>query len=138
MPETQFYREPSGLEKIEAAKAKGVEFPAAVRSFFEQLPSRTKAYFQADDLTIDFYGFDSEPLLRLHAEIRGSGNPAEALRRLCTPHDWIVVDDQSGDTIDLAATTLAGWNSFVSYRQQVVTEATDSVPGANAKADEPS
>lgn len=118
LPETRIYREWSGREKLEAATAQGVEFPEVIRAAFEHQPAKIQAYYQEDDLIIVFYGFESEPLRQLHAEIRGNGNPAEALLRICDQNAWQAIDDSTGETINLRDPMPAGWQSFVKYRER--------------------
>lgn len=119
LPQTRIYREMSGKEKLEAALAQGVEFPEVIRAALERQPAKTQAEYQVDDLVIVFYGFESEPLQQLHAEIRGNGNPAEALLRVCMENAWQAIDDSTGKTIELRDSIPAGWQSFVEYRERV-------------------
>ena len=132
LPETRFYREASGKEKMEAAIARGVDFPDEIRSIFERQPAKTQAHYQVGDLTIVFYGFESEPLQQLHAEIRGDGNPAEALLRVCDQNAWQAIDDSTGKTINLRDSMPAGWQSFVEYREHCRERATDANAGETA------
>jgi hypothetical protein len=118
LPETQFFREPSGKEKMEAAIARGVDFPDAIRAIYERQPAKTHAQYQVSELTIVFYGFESEPLQQLHAEIRGNGNPSEALLRVCEQNAWQAIDDSTGMTINLRDCMPEGWQSFVEYRER--------------------
>jgi hypothetical protein len=103
IPEIQFFREPSGREKVEAAIARGVDFPDSIRAIFEKQPAKLQAQLQVDELLMLIYGFGAEPLLQLHAEIRGDGNPMELLRRICAQNSWKAIDDSMGETIDLSA-----------------------------------
>src|SRR5436190_1036567 len=86
IPGIQFHVEPSGAERIIAARAIGVEFPDAIRKHMEVRPARLQALFEGDAFIIELYGFDSQPLCMIHLEIRGSGNPMPALAALCVPN----------------------------------------------------
>ncbi|MGL4420437.1 MAG: hypothetical protein ACRCZF_07225, partial [Gemmataceae bacterium] len=120
VPGIQFFREPSGLEKIAAAAAQGVEFPEVIRNHFMNLPAKIGAVFEGEQYSVRFYGFSAQPLEVIHAEIRGEGNPVPMLAALCFPQGWIVVDDSTNETIDLAGGRASGWEAFGSYKDQVL------------------
>ncbi len=104
LPNIQFQRESSGLEKIAFARAKGVEFPEVLLRHFEQQPAKERAEFNGDGFSVVLYGFEAQPLVAIHAEVRGDGNPAPILAALCLPHGWVAVDDASGEPVELAGT----------------------------------
>lgn len=101
LPETRFYREASGKEKLQAMIARGLTVPGSIRELFERQPAKTQAIYETDGLIIVFYGFETEPLQQLHAEIRGNGDPATALIRICEQNAWQAIDSSTGKTIDL-------------------------------------
>lgn len=107
LPETRFYREGSGKEKLQAMIARGLTFPDAIREVFEHQPARTQAIYETDGLIIAFYGFETDPLQQLHAEIRGNRNPVKALQRVCEHNAWQAIDGSTGQTIDLHDATLS-------------------------------
>lgn len=119
IPDIQYHMEPSGLEKIEAARKMGVEFPEVLRKHFENLPAKLHALYIAENLTVTIYGFETQPLLRLHAEIRGNGNPSTILNQLCVLNSWIAVDDSSGSEIELSDTPPRQWLDFLGYMDSV-------------------
>ncbi len=119
LPEIQYITEPSGLEKLEAAAKMGVEFPDVLKKHFELLPAKLYAVYNTDDFAITIYGFEAQPLARLHAEIRGNQNPGPILRSLCSRNAWITIDDQTGATIDLSETTPKQWLDFCGYQDSV-------------------
>lgn len=124
LPETRFYREASGKEKMQAMTERGLTFPDAIREVFERQPAKTQAIYENDGLIIVFYGFETDPLQQLHAEIRGNGNPANALMRVCDLNAWQAIESSTGKTIDLRATTPSGWQSFLDFREHVVARST--------------
>ena len=101
LPGTQFQREPSGQEKIAAARAAGVEFPDIIRQHLESRPATELAEFEGDGISVVLYGFEAEPLSAIHAEVRGEGNPVPVLAALCRPQGWGAVDDASGQPIEM-------------------------------------
>lgn len=114
LPETRFYREASGKEKMQAMIARGLTVPDAIREVFERQPAKTQAIYE------------TEPLQQLHAEIRGNGNPAKALIRVCDQNAWQAIDSSTGKTIDLRFETPSGWQSFLDFREHVVARNTDT------------
>ena len=115
VPDVQYHTEPSGLEKLEAAKKMGVEFPDVLRTHFENLPAKLNAVYIAENLMVRIYGFESQPLTKLHAEIRGNENPVPVLRQLCALNSWIALDDQSGTNIELSDAAPKQWLDFLGY-----------------------
>lgn len=126
LPGIHFCTEPSGPEKIAAARAMGVEFPEVIRKNLEQRPATLQADFQGDEFSMRFYGFESQPLRTIYVEVRGNGNPLPALAALCRPHGWIAVDCASGRPLDLAGQAAAGWEAFQSYRDRAVRHISES------------
>jgi hypothetical protein len=129
IPDIQFCTEPSGLQKLEAAAKMGVEFPDVLKKHFENLPAKLYAVYSTEDLTITIYGFESQPLTRLHAEIRGKHNPTSILRSLCAINTWAAVDDQTGTAIDLNEEVPQQWLAFLDYRDSITQE--NSGPSAD-------
>lgn len=65
LPAMQFYREPSGVEKIAAARAAGIEFPEIIRQHMEKRPATDQAAFETYELSVRMYGFNSQPLVKI-------------------------------------------------------------------------
>jgi hypothetical protein len=120
LPAVTFQRLPSGLERIAAARAAGVEFPEVIRQHFEGQPAAEQAEFEGDGFSLELYGFEAQPLSAIHANIRGNGNPVPVLAALCRPHDWLAIDDAGGKPIDLTGAEAAGWESFKAYRNRAI------------------
>jgi hypothetical protein len=120
LPGICFYQEPSGADKITAARANGVEFPDVLRQHLEGRPAVERAEFAGDEFSILLYGFESQPLLMIHAEVRGNGKPLTAIAALCLPNGWIAVDDANGQPVELGGESAAGWESFRKLRDEVL------------------
>jgi hypothetical protein len=101
LPGIRFRREPSGSEKIAAARAVGIEFPDVLRQHFEQPPATEQAEFEGDGFSMVLYAFEAQPLRAVHVEVRGKGNPVPVLAALCRPNGWVAVDDASGQPVEL-------------------------------------
>lgn len=130
VPDVQFYREPSGAERIAAVRARGIEFPEIVRQRLESEPARVRAAFEGGGLSVLLYGFEARPLVALHAEVRGEGNPVPLLAALCRPSGWEAVDDATGRPVDLSGAAAAGWEEFRAYRERAGRDSLPSEGGA--------
>lgn len=119
-PAFEFRRNPSGAERIEAARAAGIEFPEILRAHLEKSPASEEAVLEGDEYSITLYGFEQESIERLHVEIRGRGNPLAVLASLCSPNAWITVDDTSGEVVDLKSDSSREWKQFQDYRDQAI------------------
>jgi hypothetical protein len=120
LPAIKFRREPSGIEKIAAARAVGVEFPEIIRQHLEQRSATEQAEFEGDGFSVVAYGFERQPLDAIHVEIRGEGNPVGVLAALCLPQGWIVVDDSIGQPVELAGDAITNWETFREYRDRAI------------------
>lgn len=78
VPGVQFYREPSGLEKIAAA---GIEFPDVLLRHLNNSPATIQADFEGEGFSIRFFLGAGPEVERMGAEVRGSGGPAGARSR---------------------------------------------------------
>jgi hypothetical protein len=55
---------------------------------------------------------------------------------LCRPHEWIAVDDASGEPVDLVGTEPAGWEWFRAYRDRAIRSIQTSEDHETLKWDE--
>ena len=99
VPGMQFFRQPSGADRIAAARARGIEFPDVIRESFERQPAKTQAVFEGDGFSILLYGFNAEPLTAVHAEVRGGGDPHPVVTALCRSNGWVATDDATGGRV---------------------------------------
>jgi hypothetical protein len=126
LPGIEFYMEPSGAEKIAAARAMGVEFPDVIRNHLEQRAASLHADFEGDGFSMQFYGFESQPLQTFYVDVRGSGNPLPALAALCRRNGWVAIECANRSTIGLTGTAAAGWDAFQKYRDNAISRIIES------------
>jgi hypothetical protein len=93
-------------------------WPEETRAYFSQ-PHLRGDYF-ADDLSIRLYGFEAEPLMGVHVEVRGNGNPLPVLAAICVVHGWVAIDSDAGTPVDLTAGAAPGWEQFRQYRDRAI------------------
>jgi hypothetical protein len=129
LPGIEFHRDPSGLEKIAAARDAGVEFPDIIRQHMEMQPPQEQAEFKGDGFSLVLFGLEAKHLEVIHVEIRGNGNPLSVLADLCQPHGWIAIDDASGQPVDLGGVVDAGWESFRALRDRAINRIQESDSG---------
>jgi len=111
-------------------------FPPAVREAFER--PRLETLYEGDGFTVEFYCTDAPEIRCLHADIRGSGNPAPVLARLCGPKGWTVISAADGSRVDLSGDGISQWQGFRDWRDQAIRQLCDADEGdPNAAADEP-
>ena len=114
----QFYREPSGNEKL--AKIK-VPLPDVVRRHMEQSPASIQGDYQDGDLSLRFYLGSKADVQKIDVEIRGDGNPLPVIAAICLRHGWIAVDAAyGGQPLDLSASQAPGWKRFCEYRDTAI------------------
>ena len=98
-PGVQFYREPSGAEKL--ASVPHVTFPDVVRQHMETRTAQRQGDFDGPDFSLRFYLGDEDATTINVVDIEARGktqNAVPLLRKLTTYTGWIVVDGW-GDTI---------------------------------------
>jgi hypothetical protein len=89
MPGVQFFRDPSGLEKMTAA---GVAFPEVLRRHLEGAPATTQADYEGQGYSIRFFLGAGPGVERMDAEVRGDGDPLSELRRLAEKNSWVILE----------------------------------------------
>lgn len=60
--------------------------------------------------------------------VRGGGDPVSAIARLCSASGWVALNTSSGEFMDLDHPSHESWESFQSYRDQIVATFSRSVP----------
>src|SRR5208282_3161723 len=89
VPAVQFYREPSGIEKL--AKS-GVQFPAALMRHMEKSPASIRGDYEDGELFVRLYLGSEREIGKMDIEIRGQGNPLPVIAAICLPNNWIALD----------------------------------------------
>jgi len=93
-PGVQFYREPSGAEKL-ASLPPGIELPDVIRQHWEQSAPQRHADFEASGYSLRFYlgNEGTEVLETVDIEARGRSRPAMPMMEALTlATGWIIVD----------------------------------------------
>lgn len=89
IPGVEFYREPSGLEKMTAS---GIEFPEVLRSFLETAPATVQADFEGDGFSMRLYLGTGPVVQNIGLEVRGSGDPMPCLQKLTSETGWRIIN----------------------------------------------
>jgi hypothetical protein len=93
IPEVQFYREPSGVEKIAALKDQGVEFPDVLRRQFEKTAATKQGDFEGNGFSIRFYLGSCSETTTVDAEVRGdTGRAYPLLRKIAEANQWVIAE----------------------------------------------
>jgi hypothetical protein len=95
-PALRYMREPSGPEKIAAARTAGVEFPDIIRTHLEQQPPTEVADYVGDGFSVRYF-LGSEGELDAHdAEVRGDTQRAlPFFQQLAARMNWVVAETGS-------------------------------------------
>jgi hypothetical protein len=114
----QFYREPSGREKLAATQ---VDFPEVIRRFLESAPAAVQADFEEEGLVLRFsFGPEQQAeILRVDVEVRGNRDPLPILSGICLPNGWIVTGPD-GRELDLSASPSPEWEQFAAWRDRAI------------------
>src|ERR1700722_3876979 len=77
LPGLQFYRDPSGIERLAAMAKRGIVPPEVIVRSLEPMPAQIQADFESDDIVLRFYfGPEGSPYgNHIDFEARGGGNP---------------------------------------------------------------
>ena len=120
LPALQFFREPSGKEKLAVS---GFEYPAILRQHLESQPAQINAELEAGDLAMCFsFGPETTDSVNdICIEVRGDGNPMPFLAAICLPNDWIA-QENNGKALDLSADNSPAWGEFAAWRTQAVAQ----------------
>lgn len=94
------------------------KFPPEIAAIIAK--PKLRAVYDTDELYLNLYGFEQEPIGYLHAEVRGTGNPVPLLARLCAGRFWSVVSDTDGSFVDLTAASAPQWDGFQAYRDRAI------------------
>jgi len=100
LPETRFYVEPGGAEKIAAFKSRRVELPDAIESMFAKMSPTIKGDYgaESDGLLIQFHLGAGGDVNLLHVTVKGDNDAAEAfLTRMATASGWLLSNYSPGD-----------------------------------------
>ena len=77
--------------------------------------------FDGDEFSLEFYGFEGEPLMQFHIDVRGNGDPLPALVAICEKEKWTILDPNR-KPIDLAVARSKSWAAFKSWRDRAISQ----------------
>jgi len=79
------------------------------------------AVFDGDGFSIEFNVGSDDAIKDMMLHVRGGGDGAVAsIMSFVTPHGWSALDCSTGDFLNPAAPSAAGWKQFQTYRDQVL------------------
>lgn len=120
LPGTSFGTNPSGAEKLAVLDGLGVDVPPGLRDVFAKLPADERGVYEGDGVHLQFFLGTAAMVEMVTIDVRGSGDPVPALRRLCVPEGW-QVREMGGTAVDLQGDDAgAGWAKFTRYRDGAV------------------
>ena len=115
LPEIELFRDASGSEKLAAMESQGVEVPDFIREHWLGRTGDYRGLVEGDGFTIEFHlGEDEAAVVAVGIDVRGSGDPMPALRRLMMIDGWKVLDVQGKPP------TMEAWKSFGTWRDDAI------------------
>jgi hypothetical protein len=69
--------------------------------------------------------------------VRGGGDPATSIVKLCKENGWVALDSSSGELLNLDAPSSKGWRQFQAYRDQIVASAVQPTQRSNVLREHP-
>jgi hypothetical protein len=75
---------------------------------------------EAGDYSIEFNLQKAGVVDGFMLHVRGGGDPVGVIARLCAANRWVALDTSTGEFMDLANPSRARWDSFRSFRDQIV------------------
>jgi hypothetical protein len=141
-PEVNWHEEPSLMDQISDAPNHPMRpliasWSEAQRARFSRRKLRGRLV--SGGLSVELFGFESEPLASIGTEIRGAGNPTPLLARLCLDNGWAIKDEASQALVDLSAGVSLQWEQFCRHRDEAIQRGAsgDDRAEPNAAADRP-
>jgi hypothetical protein len=96
LPETLFYTEPSGLEKLAAARATGVTFPPSIDQHLRGRSAHRIGLIEHSDFSITFLLGEEQNPKSIAVEVRGNTKlAATVLDALASSTGWQITEDGS-------------------------------------------
>ncbi len=122
LPSLQWFEQPPLLEQIKEIPDHPFHklipaWPPEIQASFAR--SKLLGDLEADDFSIQLYGFEEQPLLTLSVEVRGDGNPIPALASICVPKNWLATENGASQQIDFGADA-EGWQKFRDDRDTAI------------------
>jgi hypothetical protein len=75
-PGVEFGWAPSGAEKLEAMRSRGIELPGAIREHFTGQPAEFEGLWAGPGWSVEFYFGEAERIEIFHAVLRGDTTKA--------------------------------------------------------------
>jgi hypothetical protein len=79
----------------------------------------TWGLYAGDGFTFEFSVGPEEPVTNFAVHVRGGGDTITDLLRFVLPNNWHLVDWSTGEFIDPASPSSAGWEAWKAYRDKI-------------------
>jgi hypothetical protein len=79
----------------------------------------TWGQYSGDGFMFEFSVGPEEPITSFAVHVRGGGDAIADLLRLAVPNGWHLVDWSTGEVIDPASPSYAGWHGWQAYRDKI-------------------
>ncbi len=79
----------------------------------------TWGLYAGDGFTFEFSVGPEEPVDNFAVHVRGGGDAIADLLQFAVPNGWHLIDWSTGEQIDPASPSYAGWNGWQAYRDKI-------------------
>jgi hypothetical protein len=115
LPGIEFYKEPSGEERLAAMKEQGIEIPDSLKSIFARTKGSYRGIYKGDDFSFEFCFGHETTVDHAFLDVRGSGEPLPALQHLMLTTGWAIYDLASSKLVESK-----GWEKFTEWRDRCI------------------
>jgi hypothetical protein len=79
----------------------------------------TWGLYAGDGFTFELSVGPEEPVVSFAVHVRGNGDPIANLLQFAVPNGWHLIDWSTGEAIDPALPSYAGWHGWQAYRDRI-------------------
>ena len=122
----KFAGTPPSIEEFDESNLQPMGAHASIRERISQhLPGvdwsdPTWGNYERDGLSFEFNMGEDDPITNFMVHVRGTGDAIAALMRFAVPSGWTVLDCSTGEFLDPANPSDAGWTGFQAFRDRVI------------------
>jgi len=138
LPGVEWHEEPPLIDMMKASGSKLWEDWDAEMIAHASQPTLTAVY-RSGGVILEIYGFkENDPVGSILVDVRGDGNPIPALKAICEPKGWTIVEmGEDGEFLDLSGPATARWNAWQQYLNAAIEHVRTSDDAARSEEPTP-
>jgi hypothetical protein len=119
LPGIEFHQDASGIEKLEAMEALGVEVPEVIRTHLIASQGSHQGVYEGCGFTIELFFGEGPTVQSVGFEVRGSGDPLPMIEQLMSIPEWRIAD------VDGLAPSREVWGQFRQWQDDAIDAISD-------------